>query len=71
MRGLAWLPVFKGLADSSRFTNDSRQIAVPVVTGARGLSKKDWQDMGWSCMSLCVNTSAGYLDPSWAMLSWN
>lgn len=40
MRGLAWLPVFKGLADSSRFTNDSRQIAVPVVTGARASARK-------------------------------
>lgn len=72
MRGLAWLPVCKGLADFSRFTNDSGQIAVPVVTGARtGLSKKDWQDMGQSCVYLCVNTSAGCLDPSQAMLSWN
>lgn len=72
MRGLAWLPFFKGLADFSRFTNDSGQIAVPVVTGARtGLSKKDWQDMGWSYVSLYVNTSAGCLDPSWAMPSWN
>lgn len=55
MRGLAWLLVYKGLADFSRFTNDSRQAAVPVVTGARtGLSKKDWQHMEWSCVYLCA-----------------